>query len=69
MDLVKLGKIIRKRRVMLALRQEDLSELSGINSRTIHQIETGDANPSIKTLIRIADVLGFEISLEIKKLN
>ncbi len=51
------------------LRQEDLSELSHINVKTIQLIEAGRANPSISTLQKIAEVLGLELNLEIKKLS
>jgi y4mF family transcriptional regulator len=69
MNLEIIGRIIRNRREGLKLRQEDLAELSDINSRTIHQVENGTGNPSIKTLLKIVDVLGLELSLDIKKLN
>lgn len=69
MELRKLGEIIRQRRELLNIRQEDLSELSGVNSRTIHLIEKGGGNPSIKTLAKIADVLGLEIMIDVKKIS
>ncbi len=69
MDLKEIGKLVKKRREFLNLRQEDLSELSQINMRTIHLIEQGNGNPSFETLSKLSEVLGLEISLNIKKSN
>lgn len=69
MDLKEIGELIRNRRDYLKLRQEDLSELSKINMRTIHLIEQGKGNPSFETLSLLSEVLGFEILLTIKKNN
>ncbi len=58
-----------QRRKDLDVTQEELSNLSGIALRTIKQIESGKGNPTLQTLEKIVDVLGFEISLNIKKLS
>ena len=69
MNLVEIGLLIKQRRESLRLRQEDLSELSQVTIKTIHLIEQGKANPSIKTLNKIAEVLGLELLLKIKQIN
>jgi transcriptional regulator with XRE-family HTH domain len=46
-----------------------LADLSGVGLRTIKQLEAGKANPTFKTLQEIADVLGLELVLQIKRLN
>lgn len=46
--------------------QEDLSDMSGVGLRTIIKIETGKGNPSLEVLGKIAEVLGMEITLQIK---
>ena len=48
MDLKIFGKIIREKRGALRLIQEELSEKSGVATKTIHSIELGKGNPSIK---------------------
>ncbi len=53
---------------MLGITQEQLSDLSGVALRTIKAIETGKANPTLETLKKIADILGLELKLEIKKI-
>jgi transcriptional regulator with XRE-family HTH domain len=64
-----IGKIVKSRRQFLSLRQEDLSEMSGIATKTIHLIESGSGNPSIETLEKLATVLGMELILKIKKMS
>lgn len=67
MNLAEMGELFQKRRVSLRLRQEDLSEMSGINMRTIQLLEAGKGNPSFGTLEKLALVLGLEIILQIKQ--
>lgn len=69
MNLKEIGELVKKRRELLNLRQEDLSELSRINMRTIHLVEQGNGNPSFETLRKLSEVLGLEISMGIKKSN
>jgi len=60
-------KIIKERREMLQVTQETLAELSGVGLRTLKQFESGKGNPTLLTLQKIADVLGMEVSLNLKK--
>jgi transcriptional regulator with XRE-family HTH domain len=69
MTVVEIGKVINRRREFLNLRQEDLAEMSGIAVKTIHLIESGSGNPSVKTLEKIGTVLGLELLMQIKKMN
>ena len=66
---VKIASAIRKRRLDLSLSQQDLSEMSGIALRTVNALETGKSSVSLKNLTAIADVLGLELSLTIKKMQ
>jgi len=61
-----IGHIIHKRRQDLSLKQEDLSELTGITSKTIYLIENGSGNPSLNTLEKITGVLGLEVKIQIR---
>ena len=58
--------IIKKRRKLLGITQQELSDYSGISLRMVIEIEKGKANPSINTLSAIGKVLGLEIELKIK---
>lgn len=69
MLLTEVGKSIKFRREFLNLRQEDLAEMSGITTKTIHLIETGTGNPSIETLEKLINVLGMELSIQVRKSN
>lgn len=57
---------LKVRRLMLAVTQEHLAELSGVGLRTIKEIESGKGNPTFATLSKIAEVLGLEIKVEVK---
>ena len=57
MDLKIFGKIIREKRNDLRLKQEELSEKSGVAIKTIHSIELGKGNPALKTVMRLFDIL------------
>lgn len=69
MNKVNIGHIILKRRNSLSLKQEDLAEMTGVTSKTIYLIESGNGNPSIDTLTKLLDTLGLEITIDIKKIN
>lgn len=59
--------IIKERREMLQVTQETLSDLSGVGLRTLKQFESGKGNPTIKTIGKMADALGLELTFQIKK--
>ena len=61
--------IIRERRNLLGLTQQDLADYTGLSLRIIKSIESGKGNPAIGNLNRIADILGLEISLTVKDLH
>ena len=61
----KIGKIIKKRRKELNLELKDLQDYSGVNYASISDIENGKANPTIKTLEKLLDVLGMQINIEV----
>jgi transcriptional regulator with XRE-family HTH domain len=58
---------LRDRRAVLRVTQEELAEMSGVGLRTLKQIESGKGNPTLATLQKLADVLGMEITLRVKK--
>jgi transcriptional regulator with XRE-family HTH domain len=65
-SVTKLGRVIRERRELLGLIQPQLTTLSGISTRTIQLVEQGKGNPSLNTLIRLADPLGLSLELILK---
>ncbi len=67
MHFEKLIQAIKERREMMRVTQETLAELSGVGLRTLKQFESGKGNPTLQTLQKLADVLGMEICLQVKK--
>ena len=63
---VKIGKTIKKRRKELSLELKDLQDYSGVNYVSISDIENGKANPTVKTLEKLLDVLGMELDIKVK---
>jgi len=51
-------------RITMNITQEQLAEMSGIALRDIRKIENGNANPSLKTLERIASGMGMTVQIE-----
>ena len=47
----------------LGMTQKDLSEITGIHQSEISKIENGNANPSVKTLERIANDFGKKLKI------
>lgn len=64
-----LGNTLKARRKTLGITQAHLAELAEVNTNTIIRIETGKINPTIQVVDRIADVLGMELTLRVKKTN
>lgn len=46
------------------LTQEQLAQVTGINQANISRLENGTANPSLRTLKRLAEGMGMELKLE-----
>ncbi len=61
-----IGEIIIERRKELRINQSHLSEVCEISKNTLYKIERGQANPSLKILTKILDVLGLEVSIKTK---
>lgn len=67
MELLQIGEVIKDRRNSLRINQVNLAEMAEISKNTLYKIERGQANPTIEVLKKIADILGLEIKLEVKK--
>jgi y4mF family transcriptional regulator len=63
MTLTEIGQKVRARRKVLRLRQRDLAELAGVTLRGLTDLEKGQANPTLKQLGKISEVLGLEFCL------
>jgi transcriptional regulator with XRE-family HTH domain len=58
----KLGQNIARIRISEGLSQENLGEESGISRAYIGRIELGKVSPSLRSLIKISNALGMEIT-------
>ncbi|MCO5235897.1 MAG: helix-turn-helix domain-containing protein [Chitinophagaceae bacterium] len=63
------GIAIKKRRKALKITQPHLADLAGISVNSLYKIERGKANPTLDLVEKIAEVLGLEIKLEVKKIT
>ncbi|HEY4787792.1 MAG TPA: helix-turn-helix transcriptional regulator [Bacteroidales bacterium] len=62
-------KMIKERKDVLGINQEYLAELSEVGIATLKRFESGKGNITVNNLQKIADILGLEIKLELKKAN
>lgn len=58
---------LKDRREQLGVTQEQLAELAAVGLRTVKALDSGKGNPTVSTLIKLADVLGMELKLEVRK--
>ena len=66
---MKYGDLIKERRSILGLTQQELSDYCGLSVRIIKSIESEKGNPSLKTMEKIAETLGLELILKVKLPN
>ena len=59
---VRIGRVIREKRLSLGLSQEALAALAGLNRTYVGEIEHGVVNMSAVNLQHISDALGIKLS-------
>lgn len=64
---MELNDIMKERREILSLTQQDLAEMAQVGLATIKDIERGKGNPALNTVKKILDVLGIEIEYLIRQ--
>lgn len=64
-----MGDMIRRRRVILGLTQQELADYAGVSLRMLVALENGKANPSLKILEALASVLGMDVTLTVKEID
>ena len=64
-----LGERVRDLRQKLAVSQDDVANLAGINVSNYGKIERGLSNPTFHTVVRIAVVLGVDPSVLVQGLG
>ena len=66
---MKYGELIKERRTVLGLTQQDLSDYTALSLRIIKSVESEKGNPSLKTLEKIAGVLVLDVIIRVKIIN
>ena len=67
MDITEIASTLRERRKFLKITQGDLADISEISERTLRDIEKGIANPELKSLLKLCEVLGLELNINVIK--
>jgi y4mF family transcriptional regulator len=67
MLVITIGESVRNRRKELGITQPHLAELAKVSTNTLYKLERGLGNPSLDVLNKLAEVLGMELKLEVKK--
>ena len=65
MDVKQIGDAVRKRRSFLGIDQKALSELSGVSTHTLSNIESGKGNPTVDVVNKIITVLGMNLIVKV----
>ena len=60
----RMGRHLAKLRQDAGLTQEQLADVTGIHQTNISKLESGTANPSLRTLKRLAAGMGMRLKLE-----
>lgn len=61
------GEAIKNRRKELDITQPHLAELAQISINTLYKLEKGQSNPSLDVINKLAEVLGMELTFQVKK--
>ena len=58
-----IGRYVVERRDTLNVSQARLAELSGVSVHTISNLETGNGNVTLDTLLKVARILGLKVKI------
>lgn len=67
MNIDKIGEALALRRKELRVSQSQLADICGVSVHTLSNIEAGGGNPTVGCLMKIADALGMDIALTIRR--
>ena len=63
MNKEEIGKYIIERRDTLRISQGRLAELSGVSVHTLSNLETGNGNVTLETLLKVTKILGLKVTV------
>ncbi len=68
MGIKELGSALKQRRKDLGITQPHLAEIAGISKNTLYKLERGESNPSWEIVLKLMNVLGLAMQIDIKKM-
>ena len=63
MNKCEIGRCVVERRDTLNVSQARLAELSGVSVHTISNLETGNGNVTLDTLLKVVGILGLKVEI------
>ena len=63
MNKEEIGRYVVERRDTLNISQVRLAELSGVSVHTLSNLETGNGNVTLDTLLKVAGILGLKMRI------
>ena len=66
MNKKEVGGYVVARRDALAISQMRLAELSGVSVHTLSNLETGEGNVTLDTLLKVTGVLGLKVEVGVR---
>lgn len=61
MNKKEIGAAIVERRNTLDITQARLAKLSGVSVHTLSNLETGEGNVTLETLLKVAGIIGYQV--------
>lgn len=68
MNIGEMSDYIVRRRKTLKISQRELAELSGISLHSLSNLESGKGNPTLESLLKVADTLGVTITAGVNRI-
>lgn len=68
MNIGEISDYIVRRRKTLKISQRELAELSGISLHSLSNLESGKGNPTLESLLKVADTLGVTIAAGVNRI-
>ena len=63
MNKEEIGRYVVERRDTLRISQGRLAELSGVSVHTLSNLETGNGNVTLETLLKVTKILGLKVTV------
>ena len=65
MNKKEIGDAVIERRDTLKVTQARLAKLSGVSVHTLSNLETGDGNVTLDTLLKVTKTLGYKVTVSV----